>query len=943
MRASWYGHLEVIRLLLDQGSKINTQNINGFSALLLAAASGRLGAVQLLIERKCNKEATNIFGYSALHYSAWLGNLPMTKWLIERAGMDASIKTSRGTTRYDLARNHGYCNNEETERHARLLKPYEETLINQRKRPMEESVEATATNARKNSSETILYIRESKESEAASLQSEKSTDPFGHPVGIANQPSHLMIEQAYRDIEAMLQSEIDLHDKEKYATLLLWDFAGDEEFYHTHQTFLSPDAIYLVVTKLNEADDNRAQDLFRFWMDSIHCYSRMDEMKNGNEDNTRIRDDFDPPVVIVGTWKESVTSETEEIEDACREKLLWYTDNMADDERGHIRDTIFLSNTKDDDSVFQQIRQYILKLAKTNRTWNTEYPLKFIQLEKRLQEKKKELPIITFQELRHIAAEVSEPLRDEELILYLKFHHEIRAVVYFEDLPDYIILDTQWLSDAFKCIVTAKKFRAISIKNQQHWKEFYHKGKLHKEVLEDIFQKEENILYKHKEHILNVMEKFDIIIRPITSERNAATDTSCYYVPCIIKAEPECDIYKMFNVTEDNCQKSSWLCFKFRFLPPHLMNHVIASLCRKYEVAEVGVVQQHERQNTPKRVIALFRGTAVFELKKTTKLSKLLITTCPNIILVQVLEFGKSTNIERGMYKYIVDFVTDEMNKIIGTRFKMTNVGFEKKWECGLEKPQSVTGANSFTEEHITEYYCETCTNTHEFKDEWSDLQSKTICLSQRFAETPERNDKTETTSKNQIISTKVSCYFKGCMRAFSNVYEESTKPSTCSSLTGFTKEEINYAKMGMILLNILIDVLYDLLKQDKTFLRPRSECDITYLYKEHRRIDKHKPSIGWGGTWLNIQSTNIAVGDDIERIRNTRNELQHCKTFMLDDTRFNDLLELLKRFDIHNKPPKLYTDQLNEILAKTISEEEVKAVKKEILEMIIEVEIEHT
>ncbi|CAG2212300.1 unnamed protein product [Mytilus edulis] len=35
---------------------------------------------------------------------------------------------------------------------------------------------------------------------------------------------------------------------------------GDEEFYHTHQTFLSQDAIYLVVTNLNEADDpNKAQ------------------------------------------------------------------------------------------------------------------------------------------------------------------------------------------------------------------------------------------------------------------------------------------------------------------------------------------------------------------------------------------------------------------------------------------------------------------------------------------------------------------------------------------------------------------------------------------------------------------------------------------------------------------------------------------------------------
>ncbi|XP_071150600.1 uncharacterized protein, partial [Mytilus edulis] len=835
-------------------------------------------------------------------------------------------------------------NNEETERHARLLKPYEETLFNLRKRPMKESVEATATNARKNSPETILNMRESKESEAASLQSENNTDYVGHPVGIENQQSNIMLEQAYSDIEAMLQSDIDLHDKEKYATLLLWDFAGDEEFYHTHQTFLSPDAIYLVVTKLNEADDKKAQDLFRFWMDSIHCYSKIDEMKNEYEDNTRIRDNFHPPVVIVGTWKDAVKSEKEKIEDACRKNLLRYTDNMAQDERSHIRHAVFISNTEDNNSVFQQIRQDILKFAKTNRTWNTDYPLKFIQLEKHLQEKKKELPIITFKELKHISTETSEPLRYEELILFLKFHHEIRALVYFEDLPDYIILDPQWLSDAFKCIVTAKEFRAASIQNQQLWKEFYHKGKLHEAVLEDIFQNEKNIFYEHKEHILNVMEKFDIIIRPIKPGGNSGNDANCYYVPCIVKAQPECDIYKMFNVTEDTCKKSTWLCFKFRFLPPHLINHVIASLFREYEVAEVGVLQQDEGPNTSQRVIALFRGTAVFELKKTSKLTKLLITTCPNIILIQILEFGRKSILERGMYKHIADFVTDEIHKIISTRFKMTNVKFEKKWDCGQTKPESVIASNDFSAEEIEEYYCDKCRTTHEFRDEWSDLQGKALCSSEEITET---NVRPETTRINQIIATKVRCFFKTEVHAFSNVFEESTRPGNS---TGLTKEEFNFAKMGMIVLNILTNVLYDLLKQDKTFVRTRSDCDITYLYSEQRRINKHTPSNGWGGLWHNIQSTDISIGDDIERIRLTRNEIFHSETFKIDEKRYTDLCkildDLLSRFDLHNKPVKLYIYHFNEIVAKTISEEEVKVVHRQIEHiksgMAFEVEIEH-
>lgn len=149
---------------------------------------------------------------------------------------------------------------------------------------------------------------------------------------------------------------------------------------------------------------------------------------------------------------------------------------------------------------------------------------------------------------------------------------------------------------------------------------------------------------------------------------------------------------------------------------------------------------------------------------------------------------------------------------------------------------------------------------------------------------------------------------------------------------------------MGMIAMNILADVLYDLLKQDKLNVPPRSNCDITFLYSEHRKLNKRIPSNSshrrcppgpWGGNWQDIQVTDKAIGDDIERIRLTRNELQHSKTFELDDTRFIELqtiiVGLLDRFDKHIKPANLYTNQLKVVLSKTISEEEVKSIKNEI------------
>ncbi|VDI30125.1 Hypothetical predicted protein, partial [Mytilus galloprovincialis] len=598
---------------------------------------------------------------------------------------------------------------------------------------------------------TILYRRvdESTESKTLSQQPEKIKPPVVTPVEpqasqVANiyheQQQNLSIEKAHKDIKSMMEkSKVDLHDKEEYAKLLLWDFAGDEEFYHTHQTFLSQDAIYLVVTKLNEADDKNAQEMFQLWMDSIHCYCRLDDQQNkpgsftakiDESTETQETNILDPPVILVGSHKDKVRlSKGEKIEIECKKQIQSYVKDVSDDACGHIRSEYFISNTKDDDGVFQKITQDILNLARGMKSWNKEYPLKFIQLEKCLQERKKGLsiPIITLKELEQISLKTLMPMNTEELMLFLKFHHEIRALVYFEDLPEFIVLDTQWLSDAFKCIVTAEKFQSDihPYRMKEKWEDLNLRGILHSEVLEDIFNNEKNILSKHDRHkdaILNIMEKFDIIICVTIDD---ADEKPCYYVPCMVKSKPEYDIYEMFNVTKDTCKKSTWLCFKFRFLPPHLINHLIAALSRKYRVAEVAATKQDKKQ------IALFSGTAVFELQMITKLRKLLVIKCPNAIHIQVLQFGEQ--IERGLYKYIADFMTEDIIKIISTRFKMPNVKFEKKWECGQTKPESVTGSNDFCEDEDTKYYCETCKITHEFTGEWSDLQHGTVDVSKRF------------------------------------------------------------------------------------------------------------------------------------------------------------------------------------------------------------------
>ena len=54
-------------------------------------------------------------------------------------------------------------------------------------------------------------------------------------------------------------------------------------------------------------------DLFQLWMDSIHCYSRLEEDGHRFDVNEKTSDDLDPPIVIVGTWKDALISDEQEV------------------------------------------------------------------------------------------------------------------------------------------------------------------------------------------------------------------------------------------------------------------------------------------------------------------------------------------------------------------------------------------------------------------------------------------------------------------------------------------------------------------------------------------------------------------------------------------------------------------------------------------------------
>ncbi|KAL3854270.1 hypothetical protein ACJMK2_013544, partial [Sinanodonta woodiana] len=110
------------------------------------------------------------------------------------------------------------------------------------------------------------------------------------------------------------------------------------------------------------------------------------------------------------------------------------------------------------------------------------------------------------------------PIPTEELGLFLKFQNDIGTILYFniEVLKDKIVLVPQWMIDALKSLITAKKFvlkKALAVADK--WDMFNKSGTLSLELIDAIWTKENYPdLHDNKEHILLLMEHLNIIARP---------------------------------------------------------------------------------------------------------------------------------------------------------------------------------------------------------------------------------------------------------------------------------------------------------------------------------------------------------------------------------------------------------------------------------------------
>ncbi|KAJ8302326.1 hypothetical protein KUTeg_021313 [Tegillarca granosa] len=275
--------------------------------------------------------------------------------------------------------------------------------------------------------------------------------------------------------------KLEISEKEVLGEISFWDFGGQIVFYSTHQTFLTPRAVYIVVIDMSKALKNKVnrpcftdktgekqwnyEDYLLFWLKSIKTY--------GSDNKGTVI----PPIIIVATHldKEGIVENPSsgEVEEALENKVDIFKKELYEELRCHsvrplVDDFVAIDNTVEDDKNLERLRKAIVNLSSKQSHWGEEKPASWIFLEKKILEQKKEnKKIISFKGIGDLNAQTEYPVGSEtELQMFLTFHHAVGNIVYFneEGLNKFIILNPQWLIDAFKSILTSDEF---VIKNDQ--------------------------------------------------------------------------------------------------------------------------------------------------------------------------------------------------------------------------------------------------------------------------------------------------------------------------------------------------------------------------------------------------------------------------------------------------------------------------------------------
>lgn len=353
----------------------------------------------------------------------------------------------------------------------------------------------------------------------------------------------------------------------------------------------------------------------------------------------------------------------------------------------HMRNIFFLSNTQfgdEDRDTIDLLKKSISDTAKDMKYFAEQVPLEWIKLENALAVLKKDLQtkVLSWDDIYDLAGKTINGKID--IIAFLKSQHKIGNIVFFEDIKEYIILQPNWLVDCFKCLICDDNKLNIKLLQTTEMIELANTGCISNDMITKLFEKQPDVKFEiYQDHILKVMQKFDIIVKPKFKGtlNNVCQQSNSYYMPCMIrKTETLENIKKIFG---DGCSASPWLTFEFEFLPLAYFNHILVHFMNEYIVC---VEEDGEKRK------AIFKGKAVFFLDK-TRFERLILCFSKNAISLQI---WKLDEFDENIYQLVLKNLRNKIKELNNQlRLKVT---YKIKAKCSTGDYSKISGRLGFAD-----------------------------------------------------------------------------------------------------------------------------------------------------------------------------------------------------------------------------------------------------
>eukprot|EP01132_Coremiostelium_polycephalum_P000699 gene699-862_t len=255
-------------------------------------------------------------------------------------------------------------------------------------------------------------------------------------------------------------------------TFSIWDFAGQEVYYSTHQFFISSRSVFIVVFNMTfySPDDSRVP----YWLQCIEAWGGKS------------------PIILVGTHLDELQpTEIAQITQDIQNKYFSTFPNVK----------FFLPVSCKSGKNINKLQNLIVKLGKSEKKLGEIYSRAYFQLDSLIiSEREMNTPsIITFREFTEMALSCGIP--KDQIQHAADFLKELGIIVFFEDnksgLDQFIFIDPPWLTKLMATIITSKP-------------NFVQSGVVEQSNLHQIWKPPD--FPQHLHHVLlAILQKFEIV------------------------------------------------------------------------------------------------------------------------------------------------------------------------------------------------------------------------------------------------------------------------------------------------------------------------------------------------------------------------------------------------------------------------------------------------